>query len=170
LPGLGAIPGANPTVIMPALGGVQVIGPNGGVSNNLMLPSQGLTNFVPDPSSLVSTNYFGMPAPNGMPQIGPGTTNYPMIPGYGNQSNAAPASGHNAPFESITRPHVNSNPYMKKAYGEELKKQMYEKDVRNENERRKEEEWDMFHERRIERDYANVFLLLIMGLGKWFVE
>lgn len=120
MPGLGAIPGANPTVIMPALGGVQYVGPNGGVSNNLMLPSAGLTNFVPDPNSLVSTNYFGMPAPYGLPQIGPGTTNFPNI-SLGPQMNAAPASGYNPQFESITRPNATSNPYLKKAYGEELK-------------------------------------------------
>lgn len=138
MPGLGALPGSNSTVIMPALGGVQVVGPNGGVSNNLMLPASGLTNFVPDPASLVSTNYFGLPAPNGLPSVGPGTTNFPnIIPGPGGQMmSAAPTSGTAPEFTSITKPYKENNSAQKAAYAQELKRQMLEKDLRNENERK----------------------------------
>lgn len=123
---------------MPALGGVQVVGPNGGVSKNLVLPSAGLTNFVPDPSTLVSTNYFGLPAPPGLPAVGPGTTMFPGIQGYSPQViGASPASGTNPQFTSITKNYAPEDPARKRAYAEELKKQMVEKHYRDENERRK---------------------------------
>jgi len=142
---------------MPALGGVQVVGPNGGVSNNLMLPTAGLTNFVPDPAALVSTNYLGMPAPNGLPAVGPGTTNFPTILGTGGQlPNAAPASGTNHQFDSITKPFRPDDSAQKYMYAQELKKQMVEKSIQDENERKKAEEWDEYHERRIERELGTV--------------
>ncbi|CAI2387468.1 unnamed protein product [Moneuplotes crassus] len=158
LPGLGALPGSNSTVIMPALGGVQMIGPNGGVSNNLMLPTAGLQNFVPDPSSLVSTNYFGLPAPPGLPNVGPGTTNFPGISVAGAPSSGAQAMGMNAGdwsdpnFKSITKPYKTDNTLQKKAYAEELRRQMIEKDFQNASEKKKAEEWDEYHERRIQRE------------------
>lgn len=110
IPGVSALPGSDTTVIMPALGGVQVLGSNGQVSNNMILPSAGVTNFVPDPSTLVSTNYFAMPAPNGLPVVGPGTTNFPGIT-LGNQAiqniSAGPtAIGDEANWNSITKPFV----------------------------------------------------------------
>ena len=96
---------------MPALGGVQVYGPNGAFSNNLILPTAGLQNFVPDPSTLVSTNYFGLPSPLGLPAVGPGTTMFPGIT-LGNPGiiTASPSSGNLPPdYTSITKPYVPEN-------------------------------------------------------------
>lgn len=148
---------------MPALGGVQVFGPNGAMSNNLVLPTAGLQNFVPDPSTLVSTNYFTLPAPNGLPMMGPGTTNFPGItlgPNYANPGNSnfasfvggSPPSG-SPDFVSITKPYKPEDRGRKRMYAEELKRQMVEKDIRNEAERRKNEEWDEWNERRVANDY-----------------
>lgn len=99
---------------MPALGGVQMMGGNGQLSNSLILPSGGISNFVPDPSTLVSTNYFTLPAPGGLPAMGPGTTNFPGIylnNGYNGGASAyapaGPASGEDPGWASITKPMVN---------------------------------------------------------------
>lgn len=130
-----------------------MIGPNGGMSNNLMLPTAGLQNFVPDPASLVSTNYFALPAPSGLPAVGPGTTNFPGIPGSNYPgASAGPASGSAPEFTSITRNYAPEDRGKKQWYAEELKKQMIEKDIRNENERKKLEEWEDYQDRRIARD------------------
>ena len=98
---------------MPALGGVQVYGPNGAFSNNLILPTAGLQNFVPDPSTLVSTNYFGLPSPFGLPAVGPGTTMFPGIT-LGNPgviSTPSPFSAANPPpeYTSVTKPYAPVN-------------------------------------------------------------
>ena len=105
------MPGTESTVIMPALGGVQMVGGNGQVSNNMILPSAGITNFVPDPQSLVSTNYLMTPAPPGLPAVGPGTTMFPGVT-LGHQSERSLAAGptavgDEAHWNSITRPYVS---------------------------------------------------------------
>lgn len=155
---MGALPGSNTTVVMPALGGVQYIGPNGGVSNNLMLPTAGLTNFVPDPSALVSTNYLGLPAPPGLPAVGPGTTMYPGISLAGGATTAnlgaSPVSGSNEQVTSITKNYAPSDPMAKKRYGEILKQQMLEKDKREHRARAEMEEWEMQQESKIANNYS----------------
>jgi len=118
-----------------------------------MLPTGGLQNFVPDPSTLVSTNYMGLPAQPGLPAVGPGTTMFPGIPGMNMQAyGASQAGGSNPPLTSITKNYAPQDPMRKKAYAEELKRQMFEKDARDRNERQKQEDWDEYHERRIARD------------------
>lgn len=117
-----------------------------------MLPTSGLTNFVPSPLQLMSNNYLGFPVLNGLPPMGPGTTNFPGI--YTNNPynvNASPASGSNTQVTSITKNYAPQDPEAKRRYAEILKQQMLEKDVRNELQKRENEAWEEEQERKISR-------------------